>query len=423
MASVQGRLRRLLAALAIVTMVASGAVVAGQASPAWAADYPSWSDVQNARNSEAAKQAQIAKLEALLLQLEANVESTQAESERLGALYYQAQQDYDAAAYKVEQLQLQADEAQLKADESIRQAGQIAARVQRASGQDLSVQLFFGDGESNLLSNLGMASKVNEQSSGIYAKAKRDQNTAKSLQDDAEVAKEALKELAAIAEAAMVEAQKAADAATAALEEQAGNRERLAAQLASLVENRVLTEEQYAVGAEIRRQAEIARQQEIARQLEIERQKREAEAAAGGGGGSNSSGWTRPSYGYASSSYGPRVPPTPGASSYHYGTDFGAACGSAIYAASGGTVVYAGPNGNFGNFVKIDHGGGVTTSYAHIQSGGIRVGYGQHVSVGHVIALTGSTGISTGCHLHFETRTWGSPENPIHLLRARGVSI
>jgi murein DD-endopeptidase MepM/ murein hydrolase activator NlpD len=222
----------------------------------------------------------------------------------------------------------------------------------------------------------------------------------------------------------MVEAQKAADAATAALEEQAGNRERLQAQLASLVENRELTEQQYAIGAEIRRQAEIARQAELARQAEIERKRREAEAAAGGGGGgSSSSGWTRPSYGYASSSYGPRVPPTPGASAWHYGTDFGASCGSGIYAASAGTVIYAGPNGNFGNFVKIDHGGGLTTSYAHIQSGGIRVGHGQHVSAGQLIALTGSTGISTGCHLHFEVRTYGNPTNPVDFLRARGVGI
>ena len=151
---------------------------------------------------------------ALLQQLEANVQATQAESERKGQEYYDAQAAFDAAAYKAELLQQQADEAQAAADESMRQAGQIAARVQRASGQDLSVQLFFGeDGESNLLSNLGMASKVGQQSSGIYAKAKRDQNSAQSLTDEANVAKEALKGLAAAAEAAMIEAQKAADAA------------------------------------------------------------------------------------------------------------------------------------------------------------------------------------------------------------------
>jgi murein DD-endopeptidase MepM/ murein hydrolase activator NlpD len=423
MAQARGRSRGVLAALAIIAMVVGGAVVGQSSDAAWAASYPSWTDVQNARSSESAKKAQIAKLMALLKQLEANVEATQAESERKGQEYYDAQAAFDAAAYKAELLQQQADEAQAAADESMRQAGQIAARVQRAGGQDLSVQLFFGeDSESNLLSNLGMASKVGQQSSGIYAKAKRDQNSAQSLTDEANVAKEALKGLAAAAEAAMIEAQKAADAASAALEEQAGNQERLEAQLASLVENRVVTEQQYAVGAEIRRQAEIARQKEIARLAEIERKKQEA-AAGNGGGGGTSNGWTRPSYGYASSSYGPRVPPTKGASSYHYGTDFGARCGSAIVAASSGRVIYAAGNGNFGNFVKIDHGGGLTTSYAHIQGGGIRVSHGQNVSVGQVIALVGSTGISTGCHLHFEVRNYGSATNPVTFLRGKGVNI
>src|SRR5690606_31528185 len=124
-----------------------------------------------------------------------------------------------------------ADEAQVTADQSILQAGQIAAKVQRAGGQDISMQLFFGsDAESDLLSNLGMANKVSQQSSGIYAKAKRDQNTAQALTDDADIAKEALEGLAKVAEQAMVEAQKAADAADAALAEQDGNQERLEAQ-------------------------------------------------------------------------------------------------------------------------------------------------------------------------------------------------
>ena len=105
------------------------------------------------------------------------------------------------------------------------------------------------------------------------------------------------------------------------------------------------------------------------------------------------------------------------------GTDFGAGCGWPIYAAASGTVIYAGANGGYGNFVKIDHGGGVTTGYAHIVSGGISVGYGQHVSVGQVIARVGSTGTSTACHLHFEVRNYGTATNPVTYLRARGVSI
>lgn len=414
MAHAQGRTRRIFATLAVVALVVSGAIVGQASTPAWAASYPSWSDVQNAHRSESAKKVEIDRLKALLRQLEANVVAAQDEAERKGQEYYDAQLAYDAAAYRVEQLQSQADEAQLAADKSILQAGQIAARVQRAGSQDISMQLFFGsDGESDLLSNLGMASKVSQQTSGIYAKAQRDQNTAQALTDEADIAKEALKGLADAAEAAMVEAQKAADAADAALAEQDGNQQRLEAQLASLVQNRLVTEQQYAVGAEIRRQAELERQ----RLAEIERRKQEA---AGGG---NSNGWTKPSGGRASSSYGPRVPPKKGASSWHMGTDFGASCNSSIYAASSGRVIYAGWNGGYGNFVKIDHGNGLTTAYAHIVSGGIRVNYGQQVSVGQVIARVGTTGVSTGCHLHFEVRNWGTATDPVAFLRAKGVSL
>lgn len=420
----QGRTRRIFATVAIVALVVSGAVIGQASTPAWAASYPSWSDVQSAHRSESAKKAEIERLKALLRQLEANVIAAQDEAQRKGQEYYEAQLAYDAAAYRADQLQAQADEAQLVADKSILQAGRIAAKVQRAGSQDVSMQLFFGsDAESDLLSNLGMASKVSEQSSGIYAKAKRDQNSAQALSDEADLAKEALKGLAEIAEKAMIEAQKAADAADAALAEQAGNQERLEAQLASLVENRIVTEQQYAVGAELRRQAELERQ----RLAEIERKRAEAAAAAGGGGGGggggNSNGWARPSGGRASSSYGPRVPPTQGASSWHMGTDFGASCNSPIYAASSGRVIYAGWNGGYGNFVKIDHGNGLTTAYAHIVSGGMRVSNGQQVSVGQVIALVGTTGTSTGCHLHFEVRNWGTATDPVAFLRAKGVSL
>src|SRR5690554_700922 len=416
MAQAQGRTRRFFAIVAIVALTVSGVIVGQASTPAWAASYPSWSDVKSAHRSEAAKKVEIARLKALLRQLEANVIAAQDEAQRKGQEYYEAQLAYDAAAYRAEQLQAQADEAQLIADESILQAGRIAAKVQRAGSQDVSMQLCFGDdSESDLLSNLGMASKVSQQSSGIYAKAKRDQNSAQAMTDEADIASEALKGLAEIAEQAMVEAQKAADAADAALAEQDGNQERLEAQLASLVESRIVTEQQYAIGAEIKRKAELERQ----RLAEIERKKQEA----ANGGSNTSNGWTKPSGGRASSSYGPRVPPTKGASSWHMGTDFGAGCNTPIYAASSGRVIYAGWNGGYGNFVKIDHGNGLTTAYAHIVSGGIRVSHGQNVSVGQVIARVGTTGTSTGCHLHFEVRNWGTATDPVKFLRNKGVSL
>lgn len=94
----------------------------------------------------------------------------------------------------------------------------------------------------------------------------------------------------------------------------------------------------------------------------------------------------------------------------HAGLDIGAGSGTPIHAAKGGTVIFAGEQSGYGNVVIIDHGGGLSTVYAH-QS---RLGSseGEQVSQGDVIGYVGSTGHSTGPHLHFETRIGGTPENP-----------
>ena len=75
-----------------------------------------------------------------------------------------------------------------------------------------------------------------------------------------------------------------------------------------------------------------------------------------------------------------------------------------------GTVILAGPFGGYGNCVVVDHGGGVTTLYAHQTS--VAVSYGDRVSAGDVVGYVGSTGLSTGAHLHFEVRLGGNPVDP-----------
>ncbi len=98
----------------------------------------------------------------------------------------------------------------------------------------------------------------------------------------------------------------------------------------------------------------------------------------------------------------------------HAGIDIAAGYGSQVVAAKSGTVVYAGWMSGYGNLVVIDHGGGVTTRYAHNSS--IEVGIGQYVNQGQEISRVGSTGFSTGPHLHFEIRINGSPVNPLSYL-------
>jgi murein DD-endopeptidase MepM/ murein hydrolase activator NlpD len=98
----------------------------------------------------------------------------------------------------------------------------------------------------------------------------------------------------------------------------------------------------------------------------------------------------------------------------HPGIDLGAAYGSAIHAAGSGTVVWCGWMSGYGNLVMIDHHNGLATAYGHQSR--IAVGCNQEVSQGEVIGYVGSTGYSTGPHLHFEVRLNGNPVDPLGYL-------
>lgn len=120
--------------------------------------------------------------------------------------------------------------------------------------------------------------------------------------------------------------------------------------------------------------------------------------------------WPCPSSTRVTSDYGNRVTPTAGASSNHKGIDIGAAQGADIIAAADGTVKAATYSSAAGNYVMIDHGGGLYTVYMHASS--LNVSVGQTVSAGQVIAKVGSTGISTASHLHFGVSLNGSYVSP-----------
>lgn len=151
-----------------------------------------------------------------------------------------------------------------------------------------------------------------------------------------------------------------------------------------------------------------------------EQKKAEEEANRNNNNGGSSGGSTTgtgnlvwPSYcTYISSRQGPRVHPITGEYKNHGGTDIAASYGSAIYAADSGRVVSSsdGWNGGWGNYVMIDHGNGMQTLYAHMSSRAVSVG--QTVSRGQTIGYVGSTGMSTGPHLHFEMYVNGSRIDP-----------
>jgi murein DD-endopeptidase MepM/ murein hydrolase activator NlpD len=111
-----------------------------------------------------------------------------------------------------------------------------------------------------------------------------------------------------------------------------------------------------------------------------------------------------------SSSYGQRRHPILGYSRMHAGIDFRASYGTPIYAVTDGTVQFAGRHGGHGNYVKLSHGGGLGTGYAHMSR--IAVSSGERVRRGQVIGYVGSTGLSTGPHLHYEMYRNGATVNP-----------
>jgi murein DD-endopeptidase MepM/ murein hydrolase activator NlpD len=116
------------------------------------------------------------------------------------------------------------------------------------------------------------------------------------------------------------------------------------------------------------------------------------------------------------STYGLRIDPIAGTVGFHPGVDFGADAHTPIHAAAAGIVIVAGDCGGYGNCVVIDHGTSIATLYGHQSQ--VLVHVGDTVTAGQVIGQVGSTGISTGPHLHFEVRLHGAPIDPVPTLTA-----
>ncbi len=415
------RRSRFVAAVVAVALAAGGVAVLTPSGPASAVSYPSWDDVQKAKASTQAQQDKVDEIKSLIDTLKDEATSKQRAAEAAGTAYQTAQTKYDEATLKQQKLQGQADDARKTASASEAQAGQLAAQLGRASSNDVSTDLLAHPGKStDLLYELGAMSKLSEQADGIYAQASQDRGVAQGLADKADAAKRALGSLAAAAESKMHEAQGAADAAQAAVAAQNDNQDRLEAQLTLLTTKQQGVEAKYKKGVE----EEKKRQAQIAAAAARAAARAAATTSGGTGGGTpTSSGWVRPTGGYQTSGFGMRVDPYTHATALHAGVDLAPACYAPIYAAHDGIVTFAGNGGGYGNEVVLDNGGGISTAYGHVVDGGILVSYGQHVSAGQQIAKVGSTGWSTGCHLHFETRVNGAATDPVPFMAARGISV
>lgn len=145
---------------------------------------------------------------------------------------------------------------------------------------------------------------------------------------------------------------------------------------------------------------------------DLEYQIRVASSSNNGGSyGGGEMAWPTPGYSSITSPFGYRIHPVYGYNKFHSGVDIGAPYGAKIVAAASGTITLAQYNGGYGNCVMINHGGGISTLYAHGSS--IKVKVGQYVQRGETVMIVGSTGVSTGAHLHFEVRVNGNYVNPL----------
>ncbi len=411
--SPQSRRRRKTVRTLVAGVAVAAACVAGVvAAPAYADTFPSWQDVQNAKANEGAAAAQVARITGLIAQLKADVAATQAAAVQRGRELQAAEAAFDDANRRADSIQKQAVATQSRADDASSQAGKLAAQLYRTGSRNLTATLFLsGNGKSatspdRLLSDLGSMSKLVASSNTVYTQAKAAQNLARALSDQAKVAQAERERLRVQAEAAM---KAAAAAAKAAEDKLAGQQEQIVvmqAQLAALRDKTTTIVAGYQAGVAAAAAAAAAR------------------GSAGlPGGYVGSQGWAVPAAGPITDGFGPRPSPGGVGSTFHQGIDIGASCNAPIYAAHDGTVIYAGPNGSYGNFVRLTVSGGVDTGYAHIRDGGILVGIGQHVSAGQPIARVGTTGASTGCHLHYEVRVNGVKIDGIPFMRERQAPL
>jgi murein DD-endopeptidase MepM/ murein hydrolase activator NlpD len=234
--------------------------------------------------------------------------------------------------------------------------------------------------------------------------ARQAENEATVARDRAESARLAAEAALAEAEAAEAEAEAAADGAAALAQTRAE-----ALEIAEAERDESLRRYEEAEAEAERIEAEL-REWEAANQA--------APAPPAAAGEQSAAGFVLPTQGWQSSAFGMRFDPYFGVWQMHAGVDIAAPGGTPIHAVADGTVIRAGWNGGYGNFTCLGHGGhegqGLATCYAHQSE--ILVGDGQWVRRGEVIGRIGTTGASTGDHLHFEVRLDGSPTDPIPFL-------
>jgi cell wall-associated NlpC family hydrolase len=232
------------AAASLTFTLALGAAPAAVAAPS---DYPTWQDVQNAKKSEAAKQAEVATITKLVQSLQKQADAAQRDAQTKAELYSIAQLVLDAATRAATQLAAARNDAKKQASASARRAGVIVAQLARTGGGDVTLGLVTASGHDTdqLLQRLGSMNRLSAVSQEILEKAQFDKNTAAALAKQATVAKNKRTALAADAQQAADAARSAADAADAKVASIQAKQTVMFSQLASLKGTTAAVEQGY----------------------------------------------------------------------------------------------------------------------------------------------------------------------------------
>ena len=308
-----------------------------------------------------------------------------------------ARASYDSVASRFEQ-------AQQRVDEAHDRVGEIAA-ASYMGGNFATLNVLVGArGPQDAIDRLGLVDQVMQTQNESVDELIRARRAARTEQDRAGMAKRVAEqaEKEAVAKlAAAKQARAAAQQARAAVVELAESR-REALSVARSQRSAVLAKYEAAKAEEARIQGAL----------------RDWDDKNGGGGDYAGGNLRMPVHGWKSSNFGNRYDPYYRVWQLHAGTDFAAGGGTPIYAAAGGRVVQAGWSGGYGNYTCINHGkrGGRSFSTCYGHQSKMLVYPGEYVRRGEVIGRVGTTGASTGFHLHFETRLDGVPKNPLNYL-------
>ncbi|MFC0680537.1 NlpC/P60 family protein [Lysobacter korlensis] len=238
-----------LSAIALAVTAALGTTV-GAAGPVQAApDYPTWDEVEAARDNEQQARAKIAEISGLLTSLRTAAEDAGRSAMQAAERYNIALDDLDAATARAERLEKDAKDAAARAKESAQRAGAMIAQLARTGGGDVTVGLLFDESkDGDLLARLGALSKLTEQSATIYEKAIADRNLARSLTGEARAAETERAKLFDDSKQMLADAQSAAIAAEDLVVEQQEASDELYAQLASLKGTTAEIEREFAEG-------------------------------------------------------------------------------------------------------------------------------------------------------------------------------